>query len=80
MKAYRAYRPVPAESSWTLFEQGLDHIPFEWHYNSEFELTLTLNSRGQRFIGESFARCAIFLIARHGRLASRARFAAKRQS
>lgn len=53
MKAYRAYRPVPAESSWTLFDQGLDHIPFEWHYSSEFELTLTLNSRGQRFIGDT---------------------------
>ena len=28
-----------------------DAIPFEWHHHPEFELTLTLNSRGQRFVG-----------------------------
>lgn len=28
-----------------------DAIPFEWHHHPEYELTLTLNSRGQRFIG-----------------------------
>jgi AraC-like DNA-binding protein len=27
-------------------------IPFQWHHHPEFELTLTLNSRGQRFIGD----------------------------
>ncbi|MGD9480210.1 UNVERIFIED_ORG: AraC family transcriptional regulator (plasmid) [Roseateles sp. XES5] len=30
-------------------------IPFEWHHHPEFELTLTLNSRGQRFIGNHVA-------------------------
>ena len=29
-----------------------DGIPFQWHHHPEFELTLTLNSRGQRFIGD----------------------------
>jgi len=29
-----------------------DAIPFEWHHHPEFELTLTLNSTGQRFIGD----------------------------
>jgi AraC-like DNA-binding protein len=28
-----------------------DAIPFEWHHHPEFELTLTRNSRGQRFVG-----------------------------
>jgi AraC-like DNA-binding protein len=32
-----------------------DGIPFWWHYHPEFELTLTLNSRGQRYIGDSIA-------------------------
>ena len=43
------------EASWTLFDRRLNAIPFEWHYNDEYELTLTLNSRGQRFIGDSIA-------------------------
>jgi AraC-like DNA-binding protein len=29
-----------------------DAIPFQWHHHPEFELTLTLNSVGQRFIGD----------------------------
>ena len=29
-----------------------DGIPFQWHHHPEFELTLTLNSRGLRFIGD----------------------------
>ena len=32
-----------------------DGIPFLWHYHPEFELTLTLNSRGQRYIGDDIA-------------------------
>lgn len=30
-----------------------DKIPFEWHHHPEFELTLTLNSRGQRYVGDT---------------------------
>jgi AraC-like DNA-binding protein len=45
---------VPAGSSWALLDRRLeDGIPFQWHYHPEFELTLTLNSRGQRYIGDS---------------------------
>src|SRR3546814_14055480 len=44
--------PVPDGASWRLFDRRLDAIPFEWHYHPEFELTLTLNSRGQRHVGD----------------------------
>lgn len=44
---------VPGGASWTLLNRRLDDaIPFEWHYHPEFELTLTLNSRGQRHVGD----------------------------
>jgi AraC-like DNA-binding protein len=45
----------PKDSSWVLFDRKLKSIPFEWHYNTEYELTLTLNSRGQRFIGDNIS-------------------------
>ena len=45
---------VPEGASWSLLHRRLeDGIPFYWHYHPEFELTLTLNSRGQRYIGDS---------------------------
>lgn len=47
--------PATNDGSWTLFDRRLPAIPFEWHYNTEYELTLTLNSRGQRFIGDNMA-------------------------
>lgn len=44
---------VPEGQSWTFFNRRLDDgIPFQWHYHREYELTLTLNSRGQRFAGD----------------------------
>jgi AraC-like DNA-binding protein len=47
---------VPPGASWTLLNRRLpDGIPFQWHYHPEFELTLTLNSRGQRYIGDSIS-------------------------
>lgn len=40
-------------SSWTMLNRRLEEgIPFQWHHHPEMELTLTLNSRGQRFIGD----------------------------
>lgn len=44
----------PADgASWAWLDRKLDDgIPFQWHHHPEFELTLTLNSRGQRFIGD----------------------------
>ena len=55
MKPYLEHIDSSKEGSWTLFDRRLPAIPFEWHYNSEYELTLTLNSRGQRFIGDNIA-------------------------
>lgn len=55
MKPYLEHIATSKESSWTLFDRRLPAIPFEWHYNNEYELTLTLNSRGQRYVGDSIA-------------------------
>jgi AraC-like DNA-binding protein len=45
--------PTPSDASWSMLNRRLDDcIPFQWHHHPEFELTLTLNSRGQRFIGD----------------------------
>lgn len=45
---------VPAgDASWTLLDRRLDDgIPFEWHHHPEFELTMTVNSRGHRYVGD----------------------------
>lgn len=41
------------DASWTMLNRRLDDgIPFEWHHHPEYELTLTLNSHGQRFVGD----------------------------
>ena len=44
--------PIPAGHSWGLLWRELDAIPFLWHYHPQFELTLTVNARGQRYIGD----------------------------
>ena len=45
-------QPSP-DASWAMLNRRLDdEIPFQWHHHPELELTLTLNSRGQRFIGD----------------------------
>lgn len=45
--------PPPGDASWPMLNRRLDDgIPFQWHHHPEYELTLTLNSRGQRFIGD----------------------------
>ena len=54
MKPYLETVSVPADASWVLFERRLDdEIPFQWHHHPEFELTLTLNSEGQRYVGDN---------------------------
>lgn len=50
--------PVNVDSgqSWALFERHLPAFPFHWHYHPGYELTLTLNSVGERFVGDHVAR------------------------
>src|ERR1700709_2572523 len=36
-----------------VYHRRLPRIPFEWHHHPEYELTLTMNSRGTRYIGDS---------------------------
>lgn len=43
---------VPLGNSFALLWRELYEIPFEWHYHPEYELTLTLNARGQRYVGD----------------------------
>ncbi len=53
MKPFVERLQIPPGASWAWLDRKLDDgIPFQWHHHPEFELTLTLNSRGQRFIGD----------------------------
>jgi AraC-like DNA-binding protein len=42
----------PAGCSIRVYHRQIAEIPFEWHHHPEYELTLTLNSRGWRFVGD----------------------------
>lgn len=56
--AFEKILPV-AGSSWSYTQcQVEDGIPFEWHHHPEYELTLTLNSEGHRYVGNSIERYA----------------------
>src|SRR5262245_3942032 len=50
--AYEKVRIEPRSSVALLDRRLPGGIPFEWHHHPEYELTLTLNSRGHRFIGD----------------------------
>ncbi len=53
MRPFLEKLPVFPDSSWSYLDRRLENgIPFQWHHHPEYELTLTLNSRGQRFIGD----------------------------
>jgi AraC-like DNA-binding protein len=53
VRPYGEHLTTPRDASWVFFDRRLERIPFEWHYHPEYELTLTLNSRGQRFVGDN---------------------------
>jgi len=42
----------PKGCSLRVYHRRVAEIPFEWHHHPEYELTLTLNSRGWRFVGD----------------------------
>jgi AraC-like DNA-binding protein len=44
-----------AESGFHAFERVDSEFPFYWHYHPEFELTLIVDSYGQRLVGDSIA-------------------------
>ena len=53
MKAFFETVTPEAGASWAFLDRRLpDGIPFEWHHHPEFELTLTCNSRGHRYVGD----------------------------
>ena len=45
----------PEGCSLRIYHRQVLEIPFEWHHHPEYELTLTLNSRGWRFVGDHIA-------------------------
>ena len=53
MRPWFEHVAVESGKSWTLFDRQLPSFPFNWHYHPEFELTLTLNSVGERFVGDN---------------------------
>ena len=46
---------IPDGCSIRVYHRQLAQIPFEWHHHPEYELTLTMNSRGRRFVGDHSA-------------------------
>jgi AraC-like DNA-binding protein len=45
----------PGEASLLAFERTGRSFPFYWHYHPEFEMTLIVDSQGQRLVGDNMA-------------------------
>ena len=52
MKPQFEHVSIPENCSIRVFNRRVSGIPFEWHRHPECELTLTLNSRGLRFVAD----------------------------
>jgi AraC-like DNA-binding protein len=46
---------APGASSFVVFERNDPEFPFYWHYHPEYELTLIIDSQGQRLVGDGIA-------------------------
>jgi len=55
MKPAYEHVEMGAGCSVRVYHRKLPRIPFEWNHHPEYELTLTMNSRGKRYIGDSIA-------------------------
>jgi AraC-like DNA-binding protein len=53
MKSSYEHIDIGGACSVRVYHRRLPRIPFEWHHHPEYELTLTMNSRGKRYIGDS---------------------------
>ncbi|WP_322047245.1 helix-turn-helix domain-containing protein [Paraburkholderia sp. J67] len=53
MKAAYEHVDFGQDCSVRVYHRRLRRIPFEWHHHPEYELTLTMNSQGKRYIGDS---------------------------
>ncbi|WP_348946150.1 AraC family transcriptional regulator [Chitinibacter sp. FCG-7] len=56
MKASYEVVSVAHSESWSFFTRHQQSsLPFNWHYHPEYELSLVLNAKGQRYIGDHIA-------------------------
>jgi AraC-like DNA-binding protein len=56
MRCHFEHVTFPKGCSIRIYNRQIPAIPFEWHHHPVYELTLTLNSRGWRFIADHIGR------------------------
>ncbi|WP_372768278.1 AraC family transcriptional regulator [Pseudoalteromonas sp.] len=52
MRAFCEKVITPTDASWRYHKYLMPYMPFSWHYHPEYEICLTLNSKGMRHIGD----------------------------
>lgn len=55
MRAFCEKIITPTDASWRYHKYQMPYLPFSWHYHPEYEICLTLNSKGVRHIGDHIA-------------------------